>query len=314
MKILLALALGSAVAAASHAGPVAVTDATGAVIELPAPARRVVSLAPSATELLFAAGAGARVVAVTAPADWPPAAARLPRVGDARGLDLERIVALQPDLAVAWPYVAPAQIERLRALGIPVYRSDPHAPEAIAADIERLGALAGSVEVARAAAARFRSRLAALVERERGAAPIRVFYEIWHQPLYTIGGAHLISAAIRLCGGENVFSALRLPAPSVSVEAVLAKRPEVIVAGTDGAVRPPWLDAWRQWSDLPAVARDKLFVVDADLLHRPGPRFVDGAEQLCAVIDRARANAAGQACHPGGGRDPSCGESPGEHR
>ena len=265
-----------------------VIDATGATVALDAPARRIVSLAPNATELLFAAGAGDRVVGVLSPADWPPEAARLPRVGDARALDLERIVALKPDLAVAWPYASPAQVERLRSLGIPVYISDPRTPEAIADDIERLGVLSGRAETAARAAAAFRARLAALRERERGAVRVRVFYEIWNQPLYTIGGGHLITAAIDLCGGVNVFAQLGLPAPQVSVEAVLAARPDVIVAGADGAVRPVWLDAWAAWRDLPAITRDNLFVVDANLLHRAGPRFVDGAEQLCAALDQAR--------------------------
>lgn len=291
MRAWIAFALTLALTAGSVAAPLAVTDGTGKVVTLAAPAQRIVSLAPSATELLYASGAGNRVVAVTNPADWPPGAIALPRVGDARTLDLERIVGLRPDLAVAWPYVAPAQIERLEALGIPIYRSDPHTPEAIALDIERLGILAGSADAARAAAMRFRSRLAALGKRPHGPGSIRVFYEIWHVPLYTVGGAHLISAAIALCGGENVFSALSLPAPSVSVEAVLAARPAAIIAGTDGAVRPAWLDAWRQWADLPAVRAGNLFVVDANLLHRPGPRFVDGAEALCDVIERARSNA-----------------------
>lgn len=291
MRAWLAFALTLVLTAGSGAEPLTVTDGTGKAVTLAAPAQRIVSLAPSATELLYASGAGSRVVAVTNPADWPPEAADRPRVGDARALDLERIVSLRPDLAVAWPYVAPAQIERLEALGIPIYRTDPHTAEAIALDIERLGVLAGSAEAARAAALRFRSRLAALGGRPHGTSSIRVFYEIWHLPLYTVGGAHLISAAIALCGGENVFSALSLPAPSVSVEAVLAARPAAIIAGTDGAVRPAWLDSWRQWADLPAVRAGNLFVVDANLLHRPGPRFVDGAEALCAVIDRARSNA-----------------------
>jgi iron complex transport system substrate-binding protein len=265
-------------------------DATGASIELASPARRIVSLAPHATELLFAAGAGDRIVGVLAPADWPPEAARVPRVGTAAGLDLERIVALKPDLAVVWPYLAPAQIERLRAMGMAVFVSDPHTPAAIAVELERLGTLAGTHAPAARAAAAFRARLSALDSHERGAAKLSVFYEIWHQPLYTVGRRHLITAAIRLCGGENVFGALAAPAPAVGIEDVLAARPEAIIAGTDNAIRPVWLDEWKRWRELPAVAHGNLFVVDANLLHRAGPRFAAGAEQLCAALDQAREN------------------------
>ena len=297
MKRRLLSAFATALVAAACTGgalavPVEATDATGARVMLAAPAHRIVSLAPHTTELLFAAGAGASVVGVLDPADWPPEAARLPRVGDANGLDLERILALKPDLAVAWPYLAPAQTERLRELGIAVFISDPRTPEEIAADIERLGKLTGSDSIATDAAARFRARLAALVAREsrKSGAPLAVFYEIWNKPLYTIGGRHLISAALDLCGGRNVFASTQLPALEVSVEAVLAAAPAAIVAGTDRAVRPAWLDEWNRWRDLPAVAHGNLFVVDADLLHRAGPRFVDGLAQLCAALDTAREN------------------------
>ena len=285
IALALTLVVGSGAAA-----PVAVIDSVGTRVELAQPARRIVSLAPHATELLFAAGAGSQVIGVITPADWPAEAAVLPRVGDSRAIDLERIADLRPDLVVAWPYVAPAQLEHLRDLGLAVYLSDPHTPEEIADDLERLGTLAGTRESALRAAAVYRARLAAVRARERGMPRIRVFYEIWHLPLYTVGGKHLISAAIDLCGGENVFAALKLPAPSVSVEAVLAAAPEAIVAGTDGALRPTWLDAWAPWRSVPAVARGNLLVVDANLLHRAGPRFIDGVEQLCLALDRARIN------------------------
>jgi iron complex transport system substrate-binding protein len=277
-----------AVAWGAHAEGLAVLDGTGTTVRLSAPAQRIVSLAPHATELLFAAGAGSQVIGVIDPADWPRDAARLPRVGDARSLDLERIVALRPDLAVAWPFTVPTQVERLRSLGVALYVTDAHTPEAIADDIERLGALAGREVPAERAAGAFRRRLAALRARTHDASPVRVFYEIWNQPLYTIGGGHLITAALSICGGDNVFASSLLPAPSVSVEAVLAAAPDAIIAATDDAVRPAWLDDWRRWTSLPAVRRDNLMVVDANLLHRPGPRFVEGVEQLCAALDRAR--------------------------
>jgi iron complex transport system substrate-binding protein len=287
---ILLVTLLAACSGAALGAPVAAIDARGTSIELVEPAKRIVSLAPHATEMLFAAGAGDRLVGVLAPADWPPEAARIARVGTAAGVDLERIVALRPDLAVVWPYLAPAQIERLRAMGIPIFVSDPHAPAAIADELERLGVLAGTPESAARAAASFRERLAALRLREQGAAKLAVFYEIWNQPLYTVGGRHLITAAIALCGGDNVFGSLSVPAPAVSVEEVLAARPEAIVAGTDRAVRPRWLDEWKRWKSLPAVGSDNLFVVDANLLHRAGPRFAAGAEQLCNALDRARKN------------------------
>jgi len=285
-----AAAIALAVALTPNAGQatVNVTDDAGVPVTLATPARRIVSLAPHATELLYAAGAGDRVVGVLASSDWPPDAAGKPKVGDARALDMERIVTLAPDLVVTWPYAAPAQVGALLARGVPVFVADPATIDGIAADIERLGALAGTLPAATAYAATFRARLARIAAQHKGARTVRVFYEIWNAPLYTIGGKHLITEAIGVCGGENVFGSLSLPAPGVSVEAVLAARPDAIVAGADGGVRPAWLDDWKRWTALPAVANGNLFTVDANLLHRAGPRFLDGLEALCAELDRAR--------------------------
>lgn len=298
MRRALAFLLLFAIAADGAQAAIVAVDASGANVTLVAPARRVISLAPHATELLFAVGAGDAVVGVLSPADWPPEAASRPRVGDSSAINLEGILALKPDLVVAWPYLVPAQVDRLRAMGIAVYLSNPHTVDAIADDIERLGTLTGHAATAGRAAAAFRARLAAARERAAGAARVRVFYEIWNQPLYTIGGDHLITAAIRLCGGENVFASLSLPAPQVSLESVLAAAPDAIVAGADRGERPTWLDAWSAWPDVPAVARGNLFVVDSNLLHRAGPRFIDGVEQLCTALATARTDAPGRGTAP----------------
>lgn len=278
---LVALAAGPALATR-------VVDDTGVAVELAAPARRIVTLAPHAAELVAAAGAAPWLVAVGARTDQPPQARSLPVVGDANAIDVERVVALAPDLVVTWPWTAPAQVARLRDRGIPVFTTAPRTLDAIAGDIERLGALAGTEATAAQSAAAFRRKLATLAEGARAKAAVRVFYQLSGAPLYTIGAGHTITQAIALCGGENVFGTLPVPAPVVNVEEVLAQAPALIVAGTEGAQRPRWLDDWRRWPQLPAARDAGLAVVDADLLHRPGPRFVDGVGELCAAIARAR--------------------------
>ena len=285
---LLVLLLAVAAPGRALAGAIEVSDDTGAAVRLTAPAQRIVSLAPHATELLFAAGAGARVVGVIGSSDWPPEARALPVVGDSRALDLERIVALAPDLIVTWPYTSSVQLAALRARGIPIFKAEPKTIDGIAADIERLGVLAGTEAQAAPRGAAFRARLAQIRARHAGKQSLRVFYQIWNLPLYTVGGRHLVTEAIGVCGGANVFAGLTTAAPAVTVEAVLAAAPDAIVAGADGGARPAWLDEWRRWPALPAAAQGHLFVVNADLLHRAGPRFLDGIDELCAALDTAR--------------------------
>lgn len=279
-------ALGTFVAAAAAA--VSVVDDTAATVSMPAPATRIVALAPHATELVYAAGAGASLVGAVKGSDFPPEARALPVVGDSTALDLETIVGLAPDLVVTWPWTSPAQVAWLRRRGIAVFEADAATVAGIADDVERIGALAGTSEVANAAAAALRGRIARIARAHAGVAPLRVFYQVADAPMYTLGGRHIVSRAIEACGGVNVFGALSLPAPQVGVEGVIAANPQVIIAGTEGAKSPPWLAAWRRWPAIDAVRRHALYAVDANWLHRPGPRFVDGVAQLCDVIAQAR--------------------------
>ncbi len=266
-----------------------VVDSNGRNVTLQRPAQRIVSLAPHLTELLFAAGAGERVVGVVSYSDWPPAARGIEQVGSYSALDMERILALKPDLVVAWESGNnPAQLERLERLGLTVLRHAPRTPDDIARMLEQLGRLAGTDAVAQPAAQDFRARLQRLRERNAQATPLTVFYQVWHQPLMTVNGAHLISAAIELCGGRNVFAALPALAPQISIEAVLAADPQVIVASGMAEQRPDWLDDWKRWPQLAAVRHDNLYFVPPDLLQRAGPRFIDGAERLCAALEQAR--------------------------
>ena len=290
-------ALAIAVAMPAHAATAAVDDA-GARIELAAPATRIVTLAPHATELVYAAGAGARIVGVVAGTDYPAAARLVPVVGDANAIDLERIAMLSPDLIVTWPWTTPAQVASLRARGIAVFDANARSIAGIADDIEQIGRLTGTSGAATSAANAFRARLAKLKAVHRASPRLRVFYEVSDEPIFTLGGKHLVSQALSLCGGENVFANLSIPAPQVGIEAVLAANPQAIIAGTADARRPAWLDAWTRWPALDAVRHRALYTVDANLLHRPGPRFIDGVEQLCATLANARRSIASNAYDP----------------
>jgi iron complex transport system substrate-binding protein len=264
-------------------------DDSGQEVRLKAPAKRIITLAPHATEILYAAGAGERLVGTVEFSDYPPAAKKVPRVGSYERLDLEAIAALKPDLVIAWETGNPAgQVEKLRALGLTVYASQPNRMEDVAAQLERFGQLAGTEATASAAAGQFRQRLENLRRGNAKKQPVRVFYQIWAAPLMTVGGPQIISDAIRLCGGENVFGKLGQMAPTVSVEAVLEADPEAIVATGMGDARPEWLNDWNKWTRLTAVRRGNLFHINPDLMQRHTPRILDGAEQLCADLDIAR--------------------------
>jgi iron complex transport system substrate-binding protein len=271
---------------------VSAVDSSGRQMTLAAPAQRIVSLAPHITELLYAAGAGDKLVAVSEFSDYPAAAKRLPLVGSSAGVDLERILALRADLIVAWRLAATAPaLDRLASLGIPVFYSEPRRLDDIPIAIEDLGALAGTDAAARGESARLRAQLAHLRTTYAIRAPISVFYAISERPLMTLNGQHLVSDALALCGGRNVFVDAPSIAPVVDTEAVLAADPQVIIAARSGPIDDSWREFWARFPALRAVRDQNLWTIQAEALHRNGPRAIAATARLCALLDDARRKA-----------------------
>ena len=287
----LAGALAWALCPAAHAS-VQVVDDSGATVTLKAPAARIVSLAPHATELLFAAGAGDRIVGAVEFSDFPEAAKRIPRVGSSAQLDMERIVGLAPDLVVVWLNgSSAARLDKVRALGVPIFYSEPRTLADIPATLRRFGTLAATESPARAAADGFARQAAALRATYAQSSPVTVFWQIWARPLLTINGRHLISDVISLCGGANVFEGLGPLVPAVSIEAVVAADPEAIVTTSNDATagRDDGLDAWHKLRNLRATSRRNLIVLNAETIHRQSPRILEGVAALCEALESVRA-------------------------
>jgi iron complex transport system substrate-binding protein len=271
--------------------PVEAVDDSGATVSLPAPAARLVSLAPSITEQLFAIGAGDRIVGTSAYSDYPQAARRIAVVAGADGVDLERIAALRPDLVVLWGSgYPPATREALKRLGLRLYVEEPSSLDSIAASLERLGRLTAASQ-AQQVARRFRDTVGALRERYAGRRPVRAFYQVWPQPLMTLSGRHITSEALALCGARNVFEGLAPLVPTVSPEAVIAADPQIILAAEPGAVDHGALEFWKRYPFVSAVARSQLVTLDADRIDRPTPRMLQEVARLCERVEAARAAA-----------------------
>lgn len=287
-RVAVAALLLSQLSISAQADPVQAVDARGVTLRLQQPAQRIITLAPNLTELAFAAGAGDRLAGVARYSDYPPPARRLPVVSDAVQFDLERMLVLRADLVLAWQGGTPPDaIARLERAGLPVFVAGASGLDDIAHNITAIAQLAGTAAVGAAARTVFDDDLRALRARRHKAPPVRVFYEIWDQPLMTVNKAHLISEIISICGGVNVFGEIRTLTPEVSREALLAARPEIVLGGSSAdspaafaarwAALPPPFNAW--------PARH----LPADLMQRPTPRVLEGARQLCAHLDGVRA-------------------------
>ncbi|XKF14418.1 cobalamin-binding protein [Halomonas sp. BLK-85] len=269
--------------------PYCATDDLGDPLCLDAPAQRIAALSPGATELAFAAGAGEQVVAVVAHSDYPPEAEGLPSVGDHQRIDLEALLSLQPDLVIGWVSGnPPAQLEKLAALGLPVFYLEPQHFDGIASAIERLASLAGSDAQGYPAAEDFRNQMAALKARYADLEPVSVFYQVWESPLMSVNDENFIGQIISLCGGDNIMGEQARQVPRLNAEVVIAEDPAAIVTGGNGENSRNGLEHWRQYPELSAVANDHLFVVPSSLIQRPTPRLAQGARLLCEQLDNVR--------------------------
>ena len=289
--LLTALWAAQACAAAQPPGPLrTVTDDLGRSVAVGRTPLRIVSLAPGATEMLFAAGAGTQLIATVQYSSEPPAARTVPRIGDVAAIDMERLVALRPDLVIAWPAGGnPAQRAKIAALGIPLYQQQVSRLADLPGSLRRLGVLADTEKVAEPAAAALEARLAAL-ERTYGAARggrrPSVLLQVWNRPIYTIGGHHLMSDALSLCGARNLFADLPEPAPLVDTEAVIARDPDIILALAPAGEGAAWVADWQRFPSVAAVHNHRVVAFENQGLSRLGPSVLGATEDLCRTIAR----------------------------
>jgi iron complex transport system substrate-binding protein len=285
----LALALLAATAAArADQAELRLIDDGGHEVVLAHPAQRIVALAPHLTELVYAAGAGRQLVAVGRFSDYPPDAGTKPVISDAFTVDFEALTKLKPDLILVWGSGTSERVKsKLRSLGLPVYELEIRNVAGLADTLRSIGRLAGTEGVAQARAQAITSDWAALKAGYAGRRPVRVFFQLWDAPLMTLDGQHLISSAISACGGTNVFAELPTLTATVSWEVAVQRDPELVVtAGSPSEPARP--GRWADFAQVSATKHGEFARIEGDLIDRSGPRFVDGARELCVAIDHAR--------------------------
>ena len=284
IAFVLVAAFGAAVARAD-AG-VTVTDDFGHRVTVRRPPLRIVSLSPAANAMLLAAGASSQLVATIEYSGQSAYEEGVTKIGTVAAIDMERLIALRPDVVMAWPDGNnPAQIATIERLGLPVYRQEAVTLDGIADSLRRLGKLTGTGSVADREALALQARLATL--RKEYANPSRaptVFLEVWDRPLYTVGGQELISDALQVCGARNIFADLPQRAPAIGTEAVIARDPDIIIAAAPPGRGVSWLAQWRRFPSLRAVRTGKLMIFDDQRLSGLGPGVIDATGGLCSKI------------------------------
>ncbi len=264
------------------------TDDNGTEFEFSQPVKRIISLAPHITELLFAAGATNQIVGTVSYSDYPEAAKKIPLMGGYNKVDIELVILQKPDLVIAWASGnSNDQIEKLKNLGLKVYISEPEEFMDVAKNIRSMGQLLGTEKIANQVARHFLMELEAIKRKYPPKEKVRVFYQVWNDPLMTISDAHLVGQVIKLCSGQNVFGDMSIISPRVSIEAVIEKNPDVIIAGMTKD-RLEWLQEWDKWQVLKAVANQHVYAINADFLVRQTPRILQGMRKMCEYFDIVR--------------------------
>ena len=267
---------------------ISLPQSDGSVLTLEQPARRVVTLAPNIAEMMYDAGAGSSMLATVEYSNFPAEAAHLPRIGDAFRFDLERIMALKPDLVIAWNSGNPAAaLDRLESLGLNVWRTELRSPADIAGLLRNLALATGMSKTGVVAARKVEQRLATLVEQYQGQDEVRYFYQVAERPLFTLNGAHIVSQGLALCGAVNVFADESVLAPQVTREAVLVADPDVLFAPRIPESPDP-LEHWKAWPRLKAVSNGDLYHLEADKISRATPRMLDSLELACTLLHQYR--------------------------
>ena len=266
---------------------VQVVDFDGNNVILNKPAERLIALAPHIVENIYSAGAGDSLVGVMAFSNFPQAALDLPIVASYDKTNYEKIIALKPDLIIAWASGnSHNSVNRLRELGYPVYIDQADTLADVAKSIRDIGVLTGNTEQANNTAADYLQGLTKLQNKYQNSPILEVFYQVWQQPLYTINGKHIISDAIRLCGGVNIYADELAVSPVINIESLLQRNPDVIVAGANPTA--DWLHNWQKWHSLKAVQNQHLFIVNPDHMQRHTVRLLLGVESLCEQMQMAR--------------------------
>ena len=250
---------------------------------------KIVALAPHIVELLYSIGAGDHIIATTDYADYPEAANGIPRVGSYAGLQVEKIIAMKPDIVIAWKTGNPvADVRRLEDFGLNVVYSDIVTLEDVATELQRLGRITGHIEEAQRQAEKYSRSLAGLRQQYQSLPPVTVFYELWSRPLTTVAGSAWPQQQLTLCGARNLFRNLSQDYPQVSIEQVVIADPDVIIQPDhNGKTDIDGID-WARWPQLRAVKAGMIIHPDADQAHRMTLRALDATRELCAAIARAR--------------------------